>query len=69
MRHIAPKPLPNNNMPSGPILAIELLLNIRRDVLLESEFVEGGLSDIDRLLLHFIGHVDIFNDDLLRRAR
>lgn len=52
MRNKAPKILPHNDMPRRPVLAIEILLDARRDVFLDVVFLERGACDVDGVLLH-----------------
>lgn len=64
MRDIAPKVLANDDMPCGAVPSVELLLDLRGDVLLDVVLLERGGRDIDRLLLHLLAHVDVLDHRL-----
>lgn len=64
MGNIASKVLPHNNMPSGRESSIKLLLDLRSDVFLDVVLVERGGRDVDGVLLHLLGHVDVLDDGL-----
>ena len=59
---IAAKILSNDNMPRWAMPSIKLLLDLSGDILLDVEFLESRRRYIDRFLLHFLRHVDIFDD-------
>lgn len=60
--YIAPKVLPNNNMPCRAIFSVELLLDLRRDVLLDVVLFESRSRNFDGLLLHLLAHINILDD-------
>lgn len=62
MCDIATKVLANNNVPSRGKAFIKLLLDMCSDVLLDIILIERVHGDIDGLLLHFIGHIDVLDD-------
>ena len=64
MRNVGAKVLPNDDVPGGPVAFIELLLDLRGDVLLDVVLFERGGRDVDRLLLHLLAHVDVLDDRL-----
>ena len=61
MSNVAPKILANDNMPRRAIPLIELLLDLRRNVLLDVVLVKCGGSDVDGFLLHLLRHVDVLD--------
>ena len=69
MRNIATKVLAHDDMPSRSITAVELLLDLRRDVLLDGVLLQCPRSDVDGLLLHVVGHVDGFDNGFGQRRR
>src|SRR6266404_2210722 len=66
---IAPKVLADDDVPGGPVAPVQLLLDLRGDVLLDVVLFEGGRGDVDALLLHVLGHVDALDDRLGAGAR
>ncbi len=44
--------------------SVKLLLDLRSNVLLDVVLLEGGGRNVDALLLHLLGHVDVFDDGL-----
>lgn len=62
MRNITPEVLPHNDVPRRTVLSVKLFLDIGRNVLLHREFLESGCRNFDRILLHLLGHVHIFDD-------
>ena len=64
MCHVAAKVLADDDVPGWAVSAVELLLDLRGDVLLDVVLLEGGRGDVYALLLHLLTHVDIFYDGL-----
>lgn len=62
MSDITAEVLSNNHMPGWTVSPIELLLDLRCDVLLDVVFLEGCGRDVDRLLLQLLAHVNVFDD-------
>ena len=52
-------------LPGRSVGTIELLLDVRRDVLLDIVLCNSLNRRIDCLVLHLLGHVDVLNDGLL----
>src|SRR6266404_128696 len=46
---IAPKVLADDDVPGGPVAPVQLLLDLRGDVLLDVVLFEGGRGDVDAL--------------------
>jgi hypothetical protein len=51
-------------MPSWIVFLVELLLDVRRDVLLNVIFLQSVGSDIHGILLHLLRHISILNNRL-----
>jgi hypothetical protein len=49
-------------VPGRIVLLIELLLDVRRNVLLDVEAVDGLGCNIDCISLHFVRHIHILDD-------
>lgn len=64
MGHVAAKVLANDDMPCRVEASVELLLDLRSDVLLDVVLLERGTRDVDGLLLHLLAHVDVLDDGL-----
>ena len=64
MCNVTSKVLADDNMPCWAMSAVELLLDLCSDVLLDVVFLEGGECDVDALLLHLVAHVYILDDSL-----
>lgn len=64
MGNITPKVLPDDDMPSGPMPSVKLLLDLRSNVLLDVVLFESCGGDIDGLLLHLLVHVHVLDDCL-----
>ena len=62
--YIAAKVLAHHDVPGRPVSSVKLLLDLSSNVLLDVVLLECGGCDVDALLLHFLAHVDIFNDGL-----
>lgn len=61
MRDVGAEVLPNYDVPSRVVLLVELLLYVRRDVLLNVEALHGLDGAVYRVLLHVLGHVCVLN--------
>ena len=64
MCHVAAKVLADDDVPGWAVSAVELLLDLRSDVLLDVVLLERGGRDVDRLLLHLLAHVHVLDDRL-----
>lgn len=64
MGHVAAEVLANDDMPCWVEASVELLLDLRSDVLLNVVLLERGSRDVDGLLLHLLAHVDVLDDGL-----
>lgn len=64
MGNIRAKVLADDDVPGGPVALVELLLDLGSDVLLDVVLFERGVGDVDGLLLHVLGHVDVLDDRL-----
>ena len=64
MGDIAPEVFADDDVPGGAMSPIKLLFDLRGDVLLDVVLLEGASGDVDALLLHVVGHVDVFDDRL-----
>jgi len=62
--HITPKVAPNNTVPSGVVLLVELLLDERRNVLLNVVLLQRLCGAVDCILLHLLRHVSILDHGL-----
>ena len=62
MGNIAPKVLPDDDMPGSAVAFVKLFFDLCGDVLLDGVLVDGGRCDVDAFLLHLLYHVDIFDD-------
>jgi len=62
--NVAAKVFADDDMPGGPVAAVDLLLDIRRNVLLDVVLSEGGSGDVDDLLLHLFRHINVLDDGL-----
>ncbi len=62
MSDITAEVFADDNMPCCTMPSVELLLDVSGDVLLDIEFFESGIGDLDRLLLKLFAHVHIFYD-------
>src|SRR5438105_3759748 len=51
----------DNTMPGGIILLVELLLDVGGDILLNVELFQGNVGAVDRILLHLLVHVGVFD--------
>ena len=72
MGDIASKVFADDDVPGGVEASVELLLDLRGDVLLDVVLLERGARDVDGLLLHLLAHVDVLDHglgDLLARGR
>jgi len=49
-------------MPGWVIFLIELFFNESSDIFFDVEFFQGLVGAINGVLLHFFGHVSIFDD-------
>ena len=61
MRNETPKILPHNHMPRRRKLNIHIALDLRGDILLERIRLQSLDGDVDGVLLHLLGHVDVFD--------
>eukprot|EP00701_Giardia_intestinalis_P002603 XP_001706427.1 Hypothetical protein GL50803_9849 [Giardia lamblia ATCC 50803] len=61
MRDVGPEVLPDYDVPGRVVLLVELLLYVRRDVLLDVEALHGLDGAVYRVLLHVLGHVCILD--------
>ena len=59
MCHVGSEVSSNNTMPSRTVLLVELLLDVRRDVLLNIVLLQSLRSHIYSILLHILRHVGI----------
>ena len=66
--NVAPKIFADDDVPGSTMALVKLLLDLRRDVLLDVVLFEGTRGDVYALLLHLLAHVDVF-DDRLESAR
>lgn len=64
MGNVAPKVFADDDVPGRTMEPVKLLLDLRRDVLLDVELFESSRGDVHALLLHLFGHVDVFDDRL-----
>lgn len=62
MSNVAAEIFTDDNMPCCAVSSVELLLDVSCDVLLDIIFLEGGIGDVDGLLLELFAHVNIFYD-------
>lgn len=62
--NVAPKVLADDDVPGSTVTLVELFLDLRRDVLLDVVLFESSRGDVHALLLHVLGHVDVFDDRL-----
>merc|ERR1719330_2040076 len=61
---VGPKVAPNDGMPCGIVLFVELLLDEGGDIFLDVVLLKGLCCAIDRILLHILGHVCVLDDGL-----
>ena len=61
MCHVGSEVSSNNTMPSRTVLLVELLLDVRRDVLLDVVLLERRRRAVHRVLLHVLGHVSVLD--------
>jgi len=64
MGHVAPEITPNDAVPCGVVLLVELLLYECRNVLFNVVFLQSLGCAVHSILLHLLGHVRIFDDCL-----
>ena len=61
---IGAKVLADDDVPGRAVTLVELLLDLCGDVLLDVILFESGEGDVDGLLLHVLGHVDVLDGGL-----
>ena len=49
-------------VPCGVVLLVKLLLDEGGDVFLDVELLEGLSGDVDRILLHVLGHICVLHN-------
>ena len=64
MSNVAPKVLSNDNVPCWAVLLVKLALAMRRNVLLNLEFLHRLLGNLYGFELHLVGHVDVLDGGL-----
>ena len=64
MCHVGSEVSSNNTMPSRTVLLVELLLDVRRDVLLDVVLLQRLRSTVHSILLHIFGHVRVLDHGL-----
>jgi len=68
VRHIRTKVPPDDAVPSGVVFLVELLFDVRCNVLLDAVLIERLSSRIDGILLHSLRHISILNDGFAQLA-
>ena len=61
---IAPKVLADDDVPCRSMASVKLLLDLSRDVLLDVVLLQSNRRNLDGLLLHLLGHVDVLDGSL-----
>ncbi len=61
MCNVASKVLAYHHMPSRAVLLIQLLLDTRRNILLNIELFQRSRGNVDDLLLHVVGHISVLD--------
>jgi hypothetical protein len=59
--NVAPKVSANDDVPGRAVAFVKLLLDLRRDVLLDVVLLESSRGDVHALLLHLLAHVDVLD--------
>lgn len=62
MGNVAPEVSANDDVPGRAVALVKLLLDLRRDVLLDVVLLESRRGNIHALLLHLLAHVDVLDD-------
>jgi len=62
VRHVAAEIAADDAMPCRIVLLVELLLDVRGNVLFDVEFLERLRSTIHSVLLHLLRHVGVLNN-------
>jgi hypothetical protein len=66
--NVAPEVSANDDVPGRTVALVKLLLDLRRDVLLDVVFLESSRGDVHALLLHLLAHVGVLDDHFGSRA-
>jgi len=61
VRHVAAKVAADDAVPRGVVLLVKLLLDERRNVLLDVVLLEGLCGAVDGVLLHVLRHVGVLD--------
>jgi len=61
VRDVAAKVAPDDAVPGGVVLLVKLLLDVRRNVLLDVVFLKGLCGAVDGVLLHVLRHVGVLD--------
>ncbi|GMR61551.1 hypothetical protein PMAYCL1PPCAC_31746, partial [Pristionchus mayeri] len=61
---VAAEVTPDDAVPGGVVLLVELLLDVGSDVLLDVSLLECLSSAVDRILLHVLAHVGVLDHGL-----
>lgn len=62
MGNVAPEVSANDDVPGRAVALVKLLLDLRRDVLLDVVLLESRRGNVHALLLHLLAHVDVLDD-------
>jgi hypothetical protein len=62
MGHVRSEVSANHAVPCGVVLLVKLFLDVGCDVFLNVELLQGYICTVNRVLLHFLVHVCVFDD-------
>jgi hypothetical protein len=61
MGNVASEVFANDDVPGRTVASVKLLLDMRRDVLLDVVLLQSRRGDVHALLLHLVAHVDVLD--------